>query len=675
MEEKNRQIVTLIIVFMIGMAGTAAILGLDSDDSDDGKEQVTQEKENSLPVASMYASNTEPTIGDEVAFDASSSQDADGNIENYIFDFGDGIYKLNTTEAVVTHVFEDIDSFDVTLVVMDSNKTISTNTMTITITVQPLEELDDVNPSHRSIKDEEDAEEFLNGDPLSDVPEIPFNEEEQTKEEYNTEHITQALKEPSGDEFEDVLGTEETPSPEWPDPDFQLDLDETDLENMAKYKKGIGFAEKSTTLEDQFVNSVGAGEVTEENFDDIGYGIKPVKNVKNDYRKVKNASAKPTPAKHTSYKASYVVDSNTFDNDTDGNNEFAGFKAISYEMVGHRRQPVYESFAVFHMVAWDNDSDGNPEFVKITGFSYESYDKNGDGNVEFANVHIVRVVVVDGDDNGQPNFARFFEGEFMTVDANSNGSAEVTKGDFKSIVIHNNGTTEQPNFLKSSKWGFVAVDRKNRTPENNEYALVYGEKFVFWDNDTSEEQVNFARYEFFTYIRIDLNDDGVPGLEKAAYEKWVVVNIDGDANPNRILYDKVYTARDGNKGTGFIHGEKVRIFDNDTNGHFDYAGFEKFSYLYRDRNNDGNKEFEGLHYEGIKTWDNKTGENESDPVGDGEVDYLVAAVITYTGRDTNDDGEKEKQRFILKFYVLDNDDSDGTSGEFYVKYDSDDKKS
>jgi len=673
MEEKNRQVLTLIVVFMIGMAGTAAILGFDSGDPDDD-EPMAREQENSLPVASMYASDTEPTIGDEVSFDASSSQDADGEIENYLFDFGDGSDAVNTTEAMVTHVFEDIDNFDVTLRVMDSNRTFSTNTMKIVVTVVPMEELDDINPSHRSLEDEEEAEEFLNHDPLSGVPEVPFTEEEQAREEYDTEHITNNIPAPARDDFENVLGTEEKPSPEWPDPDFQLDLDETDLENLATYKKGMEFAQQSGELGDQFVSDLATDEVTEENFDDIGHGTKPVKKIKTDYRKVKNASAKATPAKHASYKTSYVVDANTFDNDTDGNNEFSGYKAVSYEMVGHRHQPVYESFAVFHMVSWDNDSDGNPEFIRITGFSYESYDKNGDGNVEFANVHIVTVVVADGDDDGQPNFARFFEGEFMTVDANSNGSAELKKGDFREVIIHNNGTTEHPSFLKSSKWGFVAVDRKNKTPENNEYSLVYGEKLVSWDNDTSEKQANFARYEFFLYIRMDTNDDGVAGMEQAAYEKWVVVNLDGDANPNRILYDKIYTLREGNKGTGFIHGEKVRIFDNDTNGHFDYAGFEKFSYFYRDKDNDGNREFEGLHYEGIKAWDNKTGDNGSDPHGDGEVDYLVAGTITYTGRDANDDGEKEKEHFILVFYVLDNDDSDGSSGEFHVKYDSDDKR-
>ena len=669
MNEKNRQILALILVFVLTTAGTAVVLSFEPSESGDEKaNEETLLKESSPPVASMYASNTEPEIGQEVIFNASSSYDLDGTIQYYVFNFGDHTEELNTTDPVALHIFEDVGDFQVSLVVIDDTNTMSTNEMSIIISVQPISEIDEIQPSTRSLDNEKEAEEFLKEDPLSEVPEIPINEQEMEKEEYNTEQMLEEIPKAESSEFRDILGREEKPVLETPEPELDLEVVETDLENLTKSNRGMDFAERNLGLEPKFINEVTKQEVTVDNFESASQQVKPLKEIKDNYGKFKGPTPSNLLKKHTNSKFLLAVDVNVFDNNSDGNNEFAKFNSVAYELKGSKKAPVYESFYFFHMVVHDNDSDGNPEFVKIDGFGYESYDRNLDGNVEFAYAHVVRIVMVDSDDNGEPNFVSFFEGEFMKVDANSNGNAELKKANFREMLILNNGTTQQPNFLRSNKWGFVAVDKNNDS--NKEYALVYGERFVAWDNDTSNEQFDFVRYQFFFHIRIDKNDDSVPEIEKTGYEKWLFLNQDGDENPNLIAYDKIYISRNRKTALRFVHGEKVRVFDNDSNGNFDYASSEKFSYLFRDRDNDGNKEFEGLYYQSFRAWDNKTGENESDPTGDGEVDYVVANSITYTASDQNDDGKKESERVVLRFYLLDNDHSDGTSGEVYMEYDS-----
>jgi len=84
------------------------------------------------PVANFTYTPQTPKTGEEIAFDASSSYDPDGQIVKYEWDFGDG-NVITTTEPVVTHVYTQPGSYTVTLIVIDDNGLSSSVTNTIVV--------------------------------------------------------------------------------------------------------------------------------------------------------------------------------------------------------------------------------------------------------------------------------------------------------------------------------------------------------------------------------------------------------------------------------------------------------------------------------------------------------------------------------------------------------------
>lgn len=74
-------------------------------------------EETQPPVASFTYSPEFPVVGGDVAFDASSSYDPDGEIVSYLWDFGDG---NSTVGQVVTHSYGGPGAYDVSLMVTDN---------------------------------------------------------------------------------------------------------------------------------------------------------------------------------------------------------------------------------------------------------------------------------------------------------------------------------------------------------------------------------------------------------------------------------------------------------------------------------------------------------------------------------------------------------------------------
>lgn len=71
------------------------------------------------PVASFTYSPEKPMVGGNIKFDASSSDDPDGEIVKYKWDFGDGFIDTISGE-VITHIYEHPDKYNVTLTVTDN---------------------------------------------------------------------------------------------------------------------------------------------------------------------------------------------------------------------------------------------------------------------------------------------------------------------------------------------------------------------------------------------------------------------------------------------------------------------------------------------------------------------------------------------------------------------------
>lgn len=91
-------------------------------------------QENQPPVAEFTFSPSEPVVGEEITFDASASFDPDGEIVQYLWDFGDGDGGEGVT---VSHIYETPGSFPVALTVFDDDSLSTVLTHDLFVTEAP----------------------------------------------------------------------------------------------------------------------------------------------------------------------------------------------------------------------------------------------------------------------------------------------------------------------------------------------------------------------------------------------------------------------------------------------------------------------------------------------------------------------------------------------------------
>jgi PKD repeat protein len=86
--------------------------------------------ENCAPIASCRFSNDAPLPRENVYFDASASFDTDGQLVDYLWDFGDGATRRGTP---VNHVYENVGVYVVRLTVVDNAGASATITHAVTV--------------------------------------------------------------------------------------------------------------------------------------------------------------------------------------------------------------------------------------------------------------------------------------------------------------------------------------------------------------------------------------------------------------------------------------------------------------------------------------------------------------------------------------------------------------
>ncbi|MFD1599906.1 PKD domain-containing protein [Halobellus rarus] len=94
--------------------------------------EAEQPPENQNPSAEFDVSPPDPETGETVIFDASDSNDADGSIESYEWDF-DGDGTTDATGEQAENTFSSADDYDVTLTVTDDDGANDTATQTVSV--------------------------------------------------------------------------------------------------------------------------------------------------------------------------------------------------------------------------------------------------------------------------------------------------------------------------------------------------------------------------------------------------------------------------------------------------------------------------------------------------------------------------------------------------------------
>ena len=89
---------------------------------------------NRPPIASFTVSAETISINENVSFDASESNDPDGTIVSYMWDFGDG---TTATGATTDHAYDEEGTYTVTLTVTDNDGATSTTASVVTVEIQP----------------------------------------------------------------------------------------------------------------------------------------------------------------------------------------------------------------------------------------------------------------------------------------------------------------------------------------------------------------------------------------------------------------------------------------------------------------------------------------------------------------------------------------------------------
>ena len=102
---------------------------LDSAGQSDTDEIVIR-VENTPPIANCRITNDAPVLKENVIFDASASSDSDGQLVDFIWDFGDGSTRRGTR---VGHAYETIGLYVVQLTVVDNSGAVATISHTMNV--------------------------------------------------------------------------------------------------------------------------------------------------------------------------------------------------------------------------------------------------------------------------------------------------------------------------------------------------------------------------------------------------------------------------------------------------------------------------------------------------------------------------------------------------------------
>lgn len=136
--QKNSVVLTVIVVLVLIVAALGILLYWDDLFGAEGKKETKQEiDENLAPVAILDVDATTVHVNDIITFDGNASEDPDGEIDFYIWDFGDGNRMESPNASYVEHSYAYGGDYLVNFTVQDNDESPKRNSTHAKIHVIP----------------------------------------------------------------------------------------------------------------------------------------------------------------------------------------------------------------------------------------------------------------------------------------------------------------------------------------------------------------------------------------------------------------------------------------------------------------------------------------------------------------------------------------------------------
>jgi len=131
-------VTTPIIHHVYKTAGNLTVILTVTDNVGQNRTQTQMVRVGQLPIASFTYSPSTPYVGDEVVFNASQSNDPNGYIVTYSWNFGDGSPILNLTNSIATYTYSQGGNYTVVLTITDNEGLSASTTQIISVARAPV---------------------------------------------------------------------------------------------------------------------------------------------------------------------------------------------------------------------------------------------------------------------------------------------------------------------------------------------------------------------------------------------------------------------------------------------------------------------------------------------------------------------------------------------------------
>jgi hypothetical protein len=136
--KKNSVVLTVIVVLVLIVAALGILLYWDDLFGAEGRKETKQEiDQNEAPIAKLIVSATTVHVDDIITFDGNTSEDPDGEIDFYIWDFGDGNRMESPNASYVEHSYSYGGDYLVNFTVQDNDESPKRNSTHVSIHVIP----------------------------------------------------------------------------------------------------------------------------------------------------------------------------------------------------------------------------------------------------------------------------------------------------------------------------------------------------------------------------------------------------------------------------------------------------------------------------------------------------------------------------------------------------------